>query len=365
MAISSQLAVKPRLAAEGARAGAEFGLGACTAAWRGRRYAGRLGVGALLLVVLASGVFIPPLTSTGVPRAIAGGIDAAVFAGAILLIALPPISWTDRLFLYQAGIVLLDARHPEPTVLRWAHLDTLTVTTASGYDDDYISGCVLRDRAGNVLTVGRHLKAINDVTAQAERVLAARLVPALIASFDSGTPVTVGHLTADQHGLSWGIAYGKADPTRGWQVPWPQIRAITFEMLGQRASMKTGWQPRDSRDFELSGQPNSFLIRYLIAHAAAIAGITVTGHAVNWDGESGWDQEATIIAPALAAFPQGQNWRLARKRRHPARTATIAALVIGILVGWALTFDHGGVVMQPGNGNGDDGDSVVSVSHLS
>ena len=353
MAISGQLATRPALAAEGARVGAEFRLGACTAAWRGRRFSARIGMGFLLLIVLASGAFIPPFATTGAARAITGGLDAAILAWAILLIVLPPISWTDRLFLYQAGIVLLDARHPEPTALRWNQLESMSITTASGYDDDYVSSCVLRDRAGNTLTVSRHLNAFDEVVAAAERVLAPRLVPALIARFDSGQPATVTNLTADRHALSWGTA---------WRVPWPEMRAIDFELQGQRAAVKVGWHARNSQRLVLDGQPNSFLVRYLIAHAAALAGITVSGHARHWDGESGWDPEATIAAPTLPASPDEENWRPALKRRHPARTAFVLALVTGIIAGLALTFDHGGVIMPPGSG--DSGDSIVSVRQM-
>jgi hypothetical protein len=370
MAMAGQLAAKPGLAAEGARVGAEFRIGACKAEWRGRRYAPRHGAGVVLLIVLASGVFVPPLATTGVARAIAGGLDAAIFAWGILLVVLPPRSWTDRLFLCQAGIVLLDARAPEPVVLRWAHLDTMSITTASGYDDDFVSSCVLRDQAGNALMVSRHLSAIAEVAAEAERVLAPRLVPPLIARFASGEPVSVGHLTIDRQGLSWGTAPGPPESGPMWEAPWPEIRAIEFGLQGQRVIVKAGQRARDSKSLAVDGQPNSFLIRYLVAHAAAIARITVTGHTANWDGESGRDPEATIAAPALpvpgpapqAAFSEKENWRPARKR-HPARTALVLAMATGILVGWALTFDHSSVVIQPGNS--DNGDRIASLWHSS
>jgi hypothetical protein len=361
--MAGQLATRPGLATEGTRVSAEFGLGACTAAWSGRRYSGRLAAGAVLLIVMVSGLFIPPLATAGLARAITGGVDAAVLALAILLIVLPPRSWTDRLFLFQEGIVLLDARHPEPVVLRWAHLATMSITTASGYDDDYVSECVLRDQAGNALTVSHHLNALDEVAAEAERVLAPRLVPDLIDRLASGEPATVGPLTADRQGLSWGAAPGTPQSRLAWQASWPEIRAVEFQLQGQRATVRVGQHAHDSRSIVVDGQPNSFLIRYLIAHAAASAGITVTGHAVNWDGESGWDPEATITAPVLpatgqAAYPEEGNWRPARKRRHPARTALILALATGILAGWALTFDHGGVIAPPDNS--DSGDHIAS-----
>lgn len=73
---------------------------------------------------------------------------------------------------------MLDARSPEPLVLRWAHLDTMRITIASGYDNDYVSACELRDQAGNTVTVSHRLgDAIKAVADEAERVLAPRLGP--------------------------------------------------------------------------------------------------------------------------------------------------------------------------------------------
>lgn len=368
MAMASQLATRPGLAAEGARVGAEFRLGACKGAWTGRRYSPRIAAGAVLLIMLASGGFLAPLGLTGLGRAASGGVDAFVFTFAFLLIALPPRSWTDRLFLCQAGIVLLDARSPEPLVLRWAHLDTMRITIASGYDNDYVSGCELRDQAGNAVTVSHRLgDAIKGVAAEAERVLAPRLVPGLIGRFNAGEPITVGRVTLDWQGLR-----SAGDSRRTWQVPWREARLIEFELQGQRATVKTGKHVRGERSFAVDGEPNSFVIGYLIARAAAVARVPVTGHTLGWDGESGWDPEATITTPTLpapgtapypgtyAAPPMDPGPEPPRRKRHPVRTAFVVALVIGILVGLALTGVHSGMILTPGN---DSGDHIASLWH--
>jgi hypothetical protein len=370
MAMASQLATRPGLAAEGARVGAEFRLGACKEAWTGRRYSPRIAAGVALLIMLASGGFLAPLGLTGLGRAASGGIDAFVFTFGFLLIVLPPRSWTDRLFLCQAGIVLLDARSPEPLVLRWAHLDTMRITIASGYDNDYVSACELRDQAGNAVTVSRRLGgAIKEVAAAAERVLAPRLVPGLIARFNAGEPITVGPVTADWQGLS-----SAGDSRRTWQVPWREARLIEFELQGQRATVKTGKHVRGERSLSVEGEPNSFVIGYLIAHAAAVARVPVTGHTLGWDGQSGWDPEATITtstlpAPGTAPYPgpyagppAGPGPEQPRHKRHPARTAFVAALVIGILAALALTGAHGGTILTPGN---SPGDHIASLGHIS
>lgn len=261
---------------------------------------------------------------------------------------------------------MLDARSPEPLVLRWAHLDTMRITIASGYDNDYVSACELRDQAGNVVTVSHRLgDAIKGVAAEAERVLAPRLVPGLIARFNAGQPITVGRITADWQGLS-----SAGDSRRTWQVPWREARLIEFELQGQRATVKTGKHVRGERSFSVEGEPNSFVIGYLIAHAATLARVTVTGHTLGWDGESGWDPEATITTPTLpapgpapypgpyAAPPADQGPEEPPRKRHPARTAFVVALVIGVLVGLALTGVHSGMILTPGN---DPGDHIASL----
>jgi hypothetical protein len=70
----------------------------------GRQPSGRFVAGGLLLMLLVVGLWIPPLGTTGVARAVTGGLDSAILAWGILLLALPPRFWTDRLFLYQGGI---------------------------------------------------------------------------------------------------------------------------------------------------------------------------------------------------------------------------------------------------------------------
>jgi hypothetical protein len=240
----------------------------------------------------------------------------------------------------------------------------MSITTAAGYDDYYVSGCVLRDQAGNTVTVPLRLRAIAEVAAEAERVLAPRLVPGLIARFTAGRPVTIGRLTADRQGLSWCTGSGPPESSGAWEAPWPRIQGIEFTLEGQRATVKDQYA-YGGHSLVLDGQPNSFLIRYLVAHAAASAGIPVTGHAVNWDGKSDWDPEAAFAAPALpapgAVFPAQGNSRRARKRRFPHRTALALALVTGIAVGWALTFDHGGPITTPSTSN--DGDHIASALH--
>ena len=42
-------------------------------------------------------------------------------------------------------------------VLPWDDLETVTLTTTAGYDDVYVSGCVLRGRSGATMELGRTL----------------------------------------------------------------------------------------------------------------------------------------------------------------------------------------------------------------
>ena len=65
---------------------------------------------------------------------------------------------------------------------------------------DLATGSGRSNQAGS-----QHLKAIAEVAAEAEWGLAPRLLPVLIARFDSGQQVAVGRLTADRQGLRWGV----------------------------------------------------------------------------------------------------------------------------------------------------------------
>jgi hypothetical protein len=225
-----------------------------------------------LVVLLAVGAFLPFLPYPSPGRPIAAFSYIGLLALAVLLVAAPGRSWKERVFLYADGVAQFTNRASEPTVLRWADLATLSLKVVSGYEGDYISSCILRDRVGNTVTVESRLGgACDKVTAAAERLLAYRLAPTLQARYDAGEPITFGRITIDQSGIS------SPEGTTGkpWSVAWRDISEIELLMYGHR--MAISHQKWRTRRVSLDGAPNDFLARYVIGYAASRTGVRITG----------------------------------------------------------------------------------------
>jgi hypothetical protein len=262
------------LDAEGDQVGADFRLGARTGAWSARRYSGSFGCGLTLVGMLVFGAFLPFLPYPAPGRAIAAFSYLGLLALAALLLSAPGRSWKERLFLYTGGIAQFTQRQSEPAVVHWADLATMSLKVVSGYEGDSISSCILRDRAGNTLTVDSRLGgAVDTVTAAVDQLLAYRLAPTLQARYDAGEPLTFGRISVDQSGIS--SPEGAAG--KPWSIHWRDISQVELQMYGHRLTISySKWR---TRKVSLDGAPNDFLARYLLCHAAARAGVAVTGQA--------------------------------------------------------------------------------------
>jgi hypothetical protein len=179
--------------AQAHQVGAEFRLGEWVTTWTGTRFRGRAGCGVALIVALIFGGWAPLSYTSGPGRGIAVTIVLAIALIAILMAAVPPRMWTDRLYGYQLGIVLVDPQQPEPVVLRWDELTSVTLKFGSGYEGPYLSSCALRDRAGNTVTVTHSWResACENLARLGQDLLAPRLVPGLLQR-QAGVPVSVG-----------------------------------------------------------------------------------------------------------------------------------------------------------------------------
>jgi hypothetical protein len=188
-------------------------------------------------------------------------------AAGVLMAAIPPRARRARVFLFDGGIVRVSNLGRRLVVLPWADLDTLSVRVVSGYDEDYVAGCVLRGRSGATLTLGRKGDTFygkEAIIAAAEREIASRRLGPLTHLLDTGQPVVIGSLTVDQLGVS---ARGR------WHVSWQQARQVNIRLHGQRVLIKVG--RLSTKRAALDGLPNSFLARYVIEHAARRAGVPV------------------------------------------------------------------------------------------
>jgi hypothetical protein len=261
--------------AEAARLGSQYGLGQCAASWDASRFLGRVVFGWFLLVMAT-------LAGLGLLQAVRAhaSVPAAfteilfVTATAVLMVSIPPRKRKIWLYLFDGGVARVSNGRPRLITFAWADLDTLSINVVSGYDGDYVAGCLLRDRTGRRLELGREQSfgfyAREAITAAAEREIAGRHLVAMTEMLDTGQPVTIGSLTVDHLGIR---SRGTASQGGRWQVPWQQARQVSIRLHGQRVMVTAG--RRAARRAALDGQPNSFLARYVIEHAARRAGVPV------------------------------------------------------------------------------------------
>jgi len=264
------------LDAEAERLVARFGLGECWGSWNETRWLARVAVGWFLLVLTALAGIGELEATHGQVHVMAGGTAILAFVAVLVLcVAIPPRTRRIRLFLFESGVVRASNVGRRVTVLPWDDLETVTLTTTAGYDDVYVSGCVLRGRSGARIELdGRDtLPGRRQVLAAAESQVAARRVGPLTAQLDAGLPITIGFLTVSTSGMSSRAAL-KAGGR--WQVTWEQVRRVDVEADGQRVFVKCGrWGAKRAL---LDGVPNSFLARHVVTHAAGRAGVVVSAH---------------------------------------------------------------------------------------
>jgi hypothetical protein len=290
---------KAQLQGEARSLSAQYGLGECTEAWRVVRLSVRKALGWIALIGLAVAGIVRLASGPGHHLGTRGAeAYFAALAVAVLAVAIPRRVRRTRVFLFEHGMVQESNPGPRPrrVVLPWADLDTMRLEVKHGQseDQDHVAACVLRGRTGASLTVGREggTRVREAVSAAAGQVLAGRHVGPLIQLLDSGQPVAIGSLTVDRLGIS---SEAKAQNGGRWRVPWPQARGVSTRLDGQRVVVETEQSPRR---VVLDGEPNSFLARYVIEHAAERAGVPLgTGTAAAVEAEKAGDR-AELYAEA-------------------------------------------------------------------
>ena len=258
--------------ARGRAIGMEHGLGEHLRAWDGTHLKSRAGCGSVLIVIATGGGIIPAVVA--VLRPGMSGQEPWYLGWTIgfLLIGLPmlasPRHNVQWLHQYEAGLAEVTSGGPV-TVLRWADLASLTSSICHGSEDqfNYPDSYTLRDIAGHVITVGtspgqysrrfaRH--ELDPLLDQAERVLADRLAVPLISRLDEGLPVIVGPITVDPAGIRYDDRYAS----------WWQVRSVSTQFRGTQVTV----QGQDRWWFDLEGA-NDFIAKYVLAHAARLAGV--------------------------------------------------------------------------------------------
>jgi len=227
----------------------------------------------------------------GIPAGIAVGLSSASPTAKLVVyatfVALFFLGWplgaigaladvvASRTGLYPDGVAQIRRTEPEPAVLRWADVETVTVelTTDEGTPLTGLEKCALRGRGETEVAVQR--KAVETVVAAAHRALAPRLVPPLIAAWDRREPVTAGDARVDHEGVT--LPDGK-------RLAWPEIKSVTMRHASKEsADVITRIDIRVVRRnrlhyFDPSGVPNAVFLAHVVARAAMRSGVQVDGY---------------------------------------------------------------------------------------
>ena len=270
---------KDAVDAEGRRIGAELGLGDCEGTWKWSQAKRRVVFG-WIAIIFGGGGTIGGILSINQPGAslqevLQGFTPVIGLLGlGVVLVAIPERVRRVWLFQYEGGVAQVTDRR-RVSVVRWADLASMSMTILRGYDEEYVGSWALRDHAGNVVGMDKHIDqdAYNKIFNRAEQVLTGRLLGSLTDRLDAGLPVTVGCLTMDRSGIECQPSHAGAGR---WHVSWQEVSGISTEWRGHRVNVQTGY--RGSKRAALFGQPNGFLAGYVLEHAARQASVPFSTH---------------------------------------------------------------------------------------
>lgn len=276
---------QPRPASDHDRAllfGQEFGLGTLARASRSRELTKTAAWGGLLAIVLAIAGL--PVVSVLPAKAVAAIVVGALFASCCALsgvaVARSPV--TTRLYRYSGGLAQLVGDEPEPRVARWDDVRDFTVHYFEADDaSPRLSDFTLTTVTGTTLPGLRGFRfrpEARAVAADAERILAPRLMPAMAAAYESGAAVSFGRVRVSRAGIEvpgWGPP--------GEPVPWPQVKSVHVTYIRKKDGnyaheVIVGGKGLPTTEIGVSGLPNGIFLPRLLAFAADREGIMVTGY---------------------------------------------------------------------------------------
>ena len=275
--------------AEAGRVGAEFSLGAVEAVTRLNVRFGNLqvaiGVNLVILALLMGPIFAFSPNAQPTPRLIIVSLSVCglVLGCWLTRSGLRPRA-VNRVFRYRDGVLMLVHDEPEPRVVRWADVESVTIWFNSVSDDSNtgLDVCTLRDGTGAEVTVrgfaGRRWRLVaRDLTAAVGQALSPRIAPLLIQAYEAGDPLTAGDARIDQSGVTVG--------RRAVLIPWAEVQGLTIEYdtwsaAGCPAQLirivrLAGRRPARAA-IRLSGVPNGMFVPRLIEHVAGRHGIPLS-----------------------------------------------------------------------------------------
>jgi hypothetical protein len=126
-----------------------------------------------------------------------------------------------RFFRFPGGLVDLRSDEPEPTVLRWPEVDSVTLLFDDSDSMNGLEKCVLSDRDRTAIIVPDRRPMLGDLVGEAQRILGPKIVPSLIDAYESGQPVVFGGWRIDRTGVTEGEGTSRAR-----LLPWAEVREI-------------------------------------------------------------------------------------------------------------------------------------------
>lgn len=260
-----------------------------------------LAIGSFLLGgLISSSVFAKenyPLRAKMTALGILCGLFVLIVIGCWLLAIARKTKSANVLVWYTSGFAQLLHRAPQPTVVRWS--DVITVTMLFFGEESASSGlsqCVLRLRDGTAVRTGRQYgqQLTIDMAQEAALALAPHLVPPLTQAYDAGQPATVSNLTVDRTGITVHGRRGKPA-----FCPWSAVTRIQMIREGPFRRIQVyrdGAAP--AFDIDLDLLVNGIFLPYLIAYAAGANEVKVQG----FDRATPESETATLCGTA----PLGQ-----------------------------------------------------------
>jgi hypothetical protein len=179
----------------------------------------------------------------------------------------------SRIGLYSGGVAQLRREEPEPSILRWPDIETVTIElNGRGH---------ARDRVGELRPARSRRNRDNrqeessGLSGAVHRTLGPRLVPPLIEAYDRGEPVTAGGARIDREGFTM---------RPGKRLTWSEIKSVTMQHAPKgSADVATRIDIRVVRRnrlhyFDPSGIPNAIFFAHALARAAMRNGVQVDGY---------------------------------------------------------------------------------------
>lgn len=247
--------------------------GCATALWQ----MGTVPVAGAVLAFVIGGVDNAYRTSDLIILAVGTGM---VVLGTVLRLIVKP-AWQNRFLWYSGGFLLLASGDPQPRVIRWDDVVSLTVTLRSETDEGTqtidIGSCTVRDRDGNSVTAPAPpdqslCNGAAELTRGAERALTPRLVPGLIRTFDAGERVVFGDRAwIDHQGITY-ITNAPNSDSVTTPIAWPDMARI---WIGARVSIVISVHTGQDHLIDLDGIENAFFAYHVIERATSAAGIEV------------------------------------------------------------------------------------------